>query len=205
MSDRSLDFRAPMIRALLNGRKTQDRRVLKPQPKPHATFFAYDLGDNGFFARWLEEDEQGNCDLPFARIPAMKGDRLWVKEAWRPLQYEADGAQMNWIASEHGFGTEAGRYRHARFMPRWASRLTLIVTDVQVQRLQEISEADAVAEGIEPSSSRDQDYSAFHARTSFQALWNSLHGPDAWDANPWVTALTFTVHNRNIDKMETDQ
>lgn len=232
MSERPIIFSAPMIRALLDGRKTQTRRVLKPQPKPHATFFAYDLGNNGFFARWLEEDEQGHADLPFARIPAMKGDRLWVREAHYLTNKHAyrlsAGVEQrinpadNYEACvyKEGFDRSTGglRLRPSIHMPRWASRLTLIVTDVRVQRLQEISEADARAEGAKagdwpdrPHCSCDDDdcaacshYPALHI-PAFKRLWDSLHGPDAWDANPWVAALTFTVHKRNIDQMETDQ
>jgi hypothetical protein len=94
-------------------------------------------------------------------------------------------------------------------MPRWASRLTLTVTDVRVQRLQEIAEADAVAEGVNPCLEGNQCPDGPHGgccamydpKDAYAALWNSLHGPDAWDANPWVYALTFTVHHRNIDAM----
>lgn len=82
-------------------------------------------------------------------------------------------------------------------MPRWASRLTLIVTDVRVQRLQDISRGDAMGEGCPFQNMADGD----DPREWFRALWNSLHGPDAWDANPWVCALTFTVHRCNIDQM----
>jgi hypothetical protein len=95
-------------------------------------------------------------------------------------------------------------------MPRCASRITLTVTDVRVQRVQDISEEDAKAEGAMFHDGRPtchhgwrHDYSDVWptARHSFCALWNSLHGPEAWDANPWVYALTFTVHHDNIDAM----
>jgi hypothetical protein len=111
-------------------------------------------------------------------------------------------------------GTE-GTWRPAIFMPRWASRLTLTVTDVRIERLQDISVTDAIAEGISRSKStfraapswRDylddhNDEGLLSAVHSFYTLWNSLHGPDAWDANPWVMALTFDVHKCNIDMME---
>ena len=232
MSERPIIFSAPMIRALLDGRKTQTRRVLKPQPKPHATFFAYDFGNNGFFARWLEEDEQGHADLPFARIPAMKGDRLWVREA-HYLTDDGDSGYAVFAEDANGVSdhleniqtlmntfpkvdwSKHARLRPSIHMPRWASRLTLIVTDVRVQRLQEISEADARAEGAKagdwpdrPHCSCDDDdcaacshYPALHI-PAFKRLWDTMHGPAAWDANPWVAALTFTVHKRNIRQME---
>jgi hypothetical protein len=101
-------------------------------------------------------------------------------------------------------------------MPRWASRLTLTVTDVRVQRLHDISEADAEAEGIERLKSGRGFYDptaskaavrfgewTSTARQGFSRLWESIHGPSAWDANPWVVALTFTVEKRNIDTGDT--
>jgi hypothetical protein len=83
-------------------------------------------------------------------------------------------------------------------MPRWASRLTLTVTNVRVQRLQDISVDDAIAEG------RPQGGEFLSARRWFHQLWNSLHGPEAWDANPWVVCLSFQTHRKNIDEMEVE-
>ena len=100
---------------------------------------------------------------------------------------------------------ELRKKRPSIHMPRWASRLTLTVTEVGVQRLQDISEADAVAEGCECDVDGWRDYlfpstqCCGTARESYRTLWNSLHGPDAWDLNPWVAAYTFTVHRCNID------
>lgn len=82
-------------------------------------------------------------------------------------------------------------------MPRWASRLTLIVTDVRVQRLHEISAWDALCEGV-----RKEVHGGACFIEGFQNLWSSIYGPDAWDANPWVVALTFDVVRKNIDEME---
>lgn len=237
MADKPIIFSAPMIRALLSARKTQTRRVLRV---PGWAVEIDKIGNDGY-TLWCLSRESGFI-LP-AMPQYLPHDRLWVREAWRtmngldplsgaqiaadcetagykrpwsPVQYEADGARVNWIADPHTFGTDPGRYRHARFMPRWASRLTLIVTDVRVQRLQEISEADARAEGsflgrcecMPPQRSGDamnrmfqQTWCAVHG-DEFSALWNSLHGPDAWDANPWVVALTFTVHRCNIDRTD---
>jgi hypothetical protein len=203
-------FSAPMIRALLDGRKTQTRRVLTPQP-----------------------DDLYEGQIP-RQLHIAIGDRLWVREAWRaPVMhdhikpsdlalgmsrsYEADDEQLS------GFGNDAvpfpigiaGKLRPGMFMMRWASRLTLIVTDVRVQRLREISEEDALAEGIQSrvwKSARfepqtcfgigDVEYHAPTASAAFADLWNSINGPDAWDANPWVAAYSFSVHRCNIDALE---
>lgn len=146
------------------------------------------------------------------------GDRLWVRETWRPavsaadpwhvaVAYAADGRVKHWDwASDADFGDWRlpKRAKHGDVpsihMPRWASRLTLIVEDVRVQRLQEITLGDICAEGLARSI-----YDFRPVQRGFDAfadLWNSLHGPEAWDANPWVCALTFTVHKTNIDQME---
>lgn len=101
------------------------------------------------------------------------------------------------------------------FMPRWASRITLIVTDVRVERLQNISEADAIAEGVDterccgvPSDSCGTHLGgccgqpeAVEPVEAYSDLWDEINGPGAWDANPWVAAYTFTVHHQNIDQI----
>lgn len=199
MADRPILFSAPMVRALLDGRKTQTRRVLKPDP---------DTLPNGFAG---------------VRMPYAPGDRLYVREAWRsascyddlapsamsgeePVRYEEDALWQTW-----GWGAPLrshGRLRQGIHMPRWASRLTLTVTDVRVQRLQEISEADAVAEGVNPCLCGHNCPNGEHGGccgicepvTAYAELWTELHGPGAWAANPWVCALTFTVRRGNIDE-----
>lgn len=181
MADRPILFSAPMVRALLDGRKTQTRRVLKPQPKERD--FRNVRPDE---ARWFYDPVRGGMWIadgvavgPFPSFAPR--DRLWVREAWRYVDwtedgqpyigYRAGGAKVlsypkgDWadrvvdiwadlsrpenIAID---GTAADRrWRPPLLMPRFASRLTLTVTDVRVQRLQDISEEDAVAEGFEPT------------------------------------------------------
>jgi hypothetical protein len=204
MTDRPIIFSGPMVRALLDGHKTQTRRVLKPQPSaPHFAHFR-----DGSIEYTIGPDGKGK------RVPHALGDRLWVKEAWRfdvewdeckPSQmhagsailFEADGTFRN---AADGTTGEPGRLRNARFMPRRFSRTTLTVTDVRVQRLQEIAEADAVAEGVTPYMPCCPDDTT-PAADAFMDLWNSLHGPEAWDANPWVWVKTFTVQHGNIDSI----
>ncbi len=213
MADRPIIFSAPMIRALLDGRKTQTRRVLKHQPEEHSKFAGfYSVPLSGAFQCKL----QGETKLHTQRMPYAPGDRLWVREAWisheayddlkpsemggeEPVRYLADGETQTWGWPDIDI---PGRYRHARYMPRWASRLTLTVTDVRVQRLQEISEADAWAEGLGSLTVTTPKLGAtVTCRDGFRDLWNILHGAEAWAANPWVVALTFSVHCNNIDQM----
>ena len=218
MTARPIIFSAPMVLALLAGRKTQTRRVLKPQPldgdfTPPCTIYPQittkagdEIPGKPFYgiSPW-----DGFWSI---RLPAAPGDQLWVKEqhttcnhgskavpdirAMYGLDYvgfsKADGRDWNWTSP--------------RFMPRWASRLTLTVTDVRVEQLQAISEADAVTEGAEPIHNKpggdegDPSDGWISYRDGFERLWNSINGPDAWAANPWVVALTFTVEQRNIDQ-----
>lgn len=106
------------------------------------------------------------------------------------------------------------KHRPSIHMPRWASRLTLIVSDVRIERLQDITEADAIAEGVERMRSGRGYYDPTHehgavhagiwfdtAVEAFAELWNSINGPGAWEANPWVTVTSFTPHLQNIDLM----
>ncbi|MDG3040467.1 hypothetical protein [Roseicyclus marinus] len=232
MADRPIIFSAPMVRALLDGRKTQTRRVLPNQPPEPATLQGWDISGNRRFAHFWHDLGDGCIEVHGSRLFAWRGDRLWVQEDWRtvssldlykpaqmremaheagyrqawaPITYLADGQRKNWES-----GDDAGRRRWSRHMIRELSRLTLTVTDVRVQRLQEISEAGAKAEGAAFHDGRGighsgwrHDLSDVHAdaRSSFARLWNSLHGPDAWDANPWVAAISFDVHRCNIDQM----
>ena len=210
MADRPILFSAPMVRALLAGTKTQTRRLLKPQPPEGATFFAWDIGPYGNFAAFMTE-RNANADLHPSRLPAWRGDRLWVREAHYLTDdgdneyalFPADEAaeiaehleQIARLQRDHPNPEHWAKHKRLRssiHMPRWASRLTLTVTEVRVQRLQEISEADALAEGVTAT-----DRST--ARGVYSRLWESLHGHDAWEANPWVVAVSFDVRKGNID------
>jgi hypothetical protein len=236
MADKPIIFSAPMVRALLDGRKTQTRRLLgpsntlfngRPWTKLHKTqVWAWEdawvdpgpspAGNPGPYLKlpWASGHEVFEDTVHRVYPMIQPGDRLYVREAFCPrLGYPAPIAKPHYRADDDK--PEWRRlWKPSIHMPRWASRLTLTVTDVQVQRLQEISKEDAVAEGIEPYCGIDPDchgYMNYFTRSedgywvpprqSFHTLWNSLHGPDAWDANPWVVALTFDVRRGNIDAM----
>jgi len=197
--DRPIIFSAPMVRALLGGRKTQTRRVLKPQPDPGQFFghITYVEAQNLLICRSATGMRQ---DI---RIPYAPGDRLYVREAhaFGPL----DPPPVIYRATAEDDGWEVGpdaRWSSPIHMPRWASRITLTVTEIRVQRLQEISTDDAIAEGIDlppvPGGTLALMAQGI-AKDAYRGLWNSLHGPDAWDANPWVVAVSFTVRKGNID------
>lgn len=226
--DRPILFSAPMVRALLEERKTQTRRIAKfIEPIDDGEFHIHNAG-GGLYG-------VSEADVPAGAVdyaPIAVGDRLWVREAWRMpsafdedspstavtrvgpsfrpnVFYEADGG----VRSAGAATGKSGRLRASMHMPRWASRLTLTVTDVRVQRLQDISSDDALAEGINPL---DWVLSAFRSESTgdgtilsstevrnyvpaFARLWKDINGAGSWDANPWVAAYTFTVERRNID------
>jgi hypothetical protein len=199
VKERPILFSGPMVRAILEGRKTQTRRVMKPQPQ-NETCFAW------FPPTGIVNAAPGGLwtDTPRAFVqPCPYGDpgeRLWVRESFdwiagkmvhavgglsetkriENIRYRADGgnpASCRWTPSIH--------------MPRWASRITLEIDDVRVQRLQEISEEDALAEGIDDAWLVKHQVSPPRV-PSFQALWDDINGAKhPWASNPWLWAITF--------------
>lgn len=198
MADRQISFSAPMVRALLDGRKTQTRRTLNPQP--------HLIGTTGSY---IGKDGKGH------QLRIAVGDRLYVREHWRTSPEHDDtaprdiakGAPLCFLA-DTGLTFPSplwGRHRQAMHMPRWASRLTLTVTDVRVERLQDISEDDAAAEGWPAPEDRATTGIA-EIRDAYPIgwyawLWDSINGTGAWNANPWIVAYTFTVQHGNIDRI----
>ncbi|MES2175088.1 MAG: hypothetical protein V4523_14235 [Pseudomonadota bacterium] len=225
MTDRAILFSAPMIEALLSGRKTQTRRILSLPPAPEhlGEWQASTVGGPGVYDGKGRETPEYPC-VWHSRTGAVVcprfavGDRLWVREAWRTHKAyddlkpsEMGGEETVWPELDRDNGHAHGRYRHARFMPRWASRLTLIVTDVRVERLQDCSEADAWAEGLlrHPGTGGayviigDLTLGADSAPYCYRMLWDHINGAGAWAANPWIVAISFDVRKGNIDNLET--
>lgn len=223
-------FSAPMVKALIAGTKTQTRRIIKPQPPETARYsgihYASGEPDSHFF-----NTPHGGFKV---RQRIAEGDRLWVREAVRGeelecgqdgVRYRADDAfapiantaraSIDWLALHTYWGhsgTPVGPWAPGIHMPRWASRLTLIVTDVRVQRLQDISEEDAVAEGFGGDFPDRVMPDVFPPRGGngwgdlsiaqcYGHLWDHINGAGSWAANPWVAAYSFEVHHQNIDAM----
>jgi hypothetical protein len=232
MADKPIPFTGPMVRAILEGRKTLTRRLLEPQPfedgyfegNVECTFVPSPASNQDAYVRCSVAAVGGGafrtetCGLRYA-----VGDRLWVREAWRsearfdplPPRDVPRGALVSFEAdysSEPNDGCR-GRYRHGRFMPRWASRITLTVTSVRVERLQDISEEDAKAEGmVQNYNPDDESHGAWtggvdflygwNATGAFRRTWELINGPAAWEANQWVAAYSFVADHRNIDAQE---
>lgn len=172
MKERPILFSGPMVRAILDGRKTQTRRPVKPQ----------------LFVATPSMFDFSKCPL------GQPGERLWVRETWmmgtmlgmhkgqeRPIAiYRADGEiKMSWRPSIH--------------MPRWASRITLEITRVWVERVRDITEEDAMKEGcireLKPDGSVGWGAGLVEAKDAFRDTWQSIYG--TWDDNPWVWAVEF--------------
>jgi hypothetical protein len=208
MRERPIIFSGPMVRALLENRKTQTRRICKP-----AAALARVIA--GPADAWTDESGSMLFRSPYGR----PGDRLWVKETtidvesfgWQgPVYAESDQARAAYAA---GFGAagEPGfippstiRKRTSLFMKRSMSRILLEIRSVRVERLQDITPADAIAEGIEPLGPRAwRNYAAATrgapdgpAHTgdpvaSYASLWKAINGAGNWDANPWVWRVEF--------------
>lgn len=234
MADRPILFSAPMVRALLDGTKTQTRRVLRPQPTliessgrwkfpvPKKTISKMATGHDHVFTASREFWEY----LPTGSFNYNPGDRLYVREAHAIVPRTAyrcsEGVEQ--VLCPHddydaaifrcGWDRSMPKWRPGIHMPRWASRLTLTVTEVRVERLQNISEADAIAEGCPVSTipgtiGHPLCQVGFNEMGTpifwFRKLWNSLNAERGcgWDVNPWVTATTFTIEHRNIDEVAT--
>ena len=185
MKERPILFSGDMVRAILEGRKTQTRRTVKPQPGDHMRIPM--LTQNGW--QFMTHPDQLRDTVSSWRCPfGIPGDRLWVRETWAEfagiepqveIVYRADKL-FDTEAKEHLIGN---KWRPSIYMPRWASRITLEITGIRVERLHDISYHDAVAEGcggmLEP------------ATVYFQCVWKDINGEDSWNANPWVWVIEF--------------
>jgi hypothetical protein len=209
MKELPIIYSMPMVQAILEGRKTQTRRIIKPEPHPYGTEII-DSGRTWYKGkgRWhnrliaqenpLRYEIASLHDCPYGEI----GDLLWVRETWshcnhplRPFMYKASiekqsGLTVKWSPSIH--------------MPKEAARIWLKVVDVRVDRLNHISEKDAIAEGVKSrysflfSETRYEDYSNRDSEwrdpvLSFYTLWESIHGEGSWEKNPWVWVIESEV------------
>lgn len=207
MKERPILFSGPMVRALLYGSKTQTRRVAGgvciKQPGVLIGLTGPDTAQVEFDAdsgEWVCNGGYWHKRCPYGQI----GDRLWVRESFSGPHHREHMPPRDWHSLDEihywadGNPDEGDwtKPRPGMFMPRWASRTTLEVTGVRVERLQDISEADARAEGAPPSHpsidriSREFGYADF-PRSWYGQLWDQINGEGAWAANPWVWVVEF--------------
>lgn len=212
MKERPIPMNVAMVRATLDGSKRQTRRICKPAEEAGLSRVipAYNSDDGeqrppyitpGWFG-----DEEG--DVLFSCPHGHPGDRLWVREAWRAptifnnvpprelnpiveLLYEADG----YVSTGKEQFLTMGKYRPPMFMPRWASRILLEITGVRAGRLQDISDADAISEGVKvhPDHHSKSKESIYSPVSAYRDLWESINGAGSWDANPWVWVIEFKM------------
>ncbi len=198
MNTKPIIFSAPMIRALQDGSKTQTRRIIKAKEVfISASGAVLDMADGNIKEIKFPYGEQGGY--------------LWCRETWhqdpaeRMVDYRADGQPGSIRDDEWSLW----KWKPSIYMPRWASRITLKMTGLRVDRLQGISEADAIAEGIEQEDDHWKDYldgdSSYAASPifSYKSLWESINGEGSWESNPFVWVLEFTVIKQNIDAVLT--
>lgn len=190
MKEKPILFSGPMVRAILEGRKTQTRRVVKHIPAlgwPEQWCEKY--GNDSPDTKAMLGDYRKFC--PYGQ----PGDRLWVRETWRPAVITKDTIKCDYRAD--GWSPECtARWKPSIHMPRWASRINLEIVSIRVERLNDISQKDAMAEGAPPSHptidavSREFGYPDF-SRSWFAQLWESINGQGSWNQNPWVWVIEF--------------
>jgi len=223
MKERPMLFNSEMVNAVLSGNKTQTRRVIKDQPYTIegnvSVIGGIDtsidiLRDKSKVSNFIMD----NCKCPYGKV----GDQLYVRETFRCNGWATDLATIFYKASKKKSYTEIheqfpvegkkqlkvdGKWIPSIHMPRWASRIQLEITDIRVERLNDISAKDALAEGIERTAAkyciepyRNYDHhcmgSGYNKSTpecSFMTLWESISGEGSWDLNPWVWVVEFKV------------
>ncbi|MET3414794.1 hypothetical protein [Methylobacterium sp. 1030] len=245
VKERPILFSAPMVRAILEGRKTQTRRVVKPS-KAHADgIIMLDHGRGWWpFNMFGDSESDRGMEYPIYCPYGFTGDRMWVRETWADansddgpcILYKADHNRRYLMHEDHflmedprgrnGESFDYSKTGKARFsgwagdiegrgkgykpsihMPRWASRIDLEITAVRVERLKDVSEGDAKAEGVERHPKEDGwlpygptlmeyldgiPYGHYEfAKHSFASLWRAINGAESWDANPWVWVVEF--------------
>lgn len=208
--ERPILFSAEMVRAILRERKTQTRRVIIPQPAHRPMFCPYVAGG---WSACADDGHSCTC-VSCPNRYGFPGGQLWVREAWLELDrghYRQTGPRDKLVPGQYGLCRNGVAYRadcdadsdaiRAAYgykwrpsihMPRWASRITLEVTEVRAQKLQEISAADAEAEGVDAIPSAPASLSH---RTAFAGLWNKINAKrgHSWEIDPWVWAITFKL------------
>ena len=210
MKERGMIFNGEMVRAILDGRKTQTRRPIKWK-QTRLT----EIGEREDGSKWpWSEDAEHACDFwhpcPFGAV----GDRIWVRETWARYNIDQNSHDIAYRATTPEDWPEEGRWRPSIHMPRWASCILLEITNVRVERLNAISEEDAQREGVHTEvwdqtvvarnyAARDEFFQFWSEdmphyvemnqlyRSSFRSLWESIYGAENWLANPWVWVIEF--------------
>lgn len=198
MKEHPIIFSTDMVKAILDGRKTQTRRVIKTQPSPNAKIFSRGLTLSKTWQEYdgyYEDAPPRLFDCPYGQV----GDRLWVREKYafcavddrtsRALYFDCNYTDI--IADKYD-KTKLG-WHPSIHMPRWASRITLEITGIRVERLQEITPDDIKAEGIDVTYTGTKQWSVGMPYSDMAKLWDSLNAKRGygWEVNPWVWVIEF--------------
>lgn len=222
MKEHPILFSTPMVQAILEGRKTQTRRIVKPQPpldnEDDDILVERDdcMGYPALVASWEGETQIHNVKFPYG----VEGDILWVRETWRQLIDCTTGekAGFTYCATDEEVAITESlekrfkskiKWKPSIHMPKEACRLFLKIKSVRVERLQDISEKDAIAEGVKmvDGETMYQNYYLGEgtwetsAKNSFCSLWESINGPESWEANPWVWVIEWEPSNSKLGKI----
>jgi hypothetical protein len=181
MKERPILFKGPMVRSIIDGLKTQTRRTINPQPSDDDTKnsnISYDADGDCFWWRMPGPIVTTGAKNKYGDV----GDRLWVKETFslEPKSHAGD----NVIYRADG-KPSSGSWKPSIFMPRWSSRITLEIVSTRVERLNDISESDAKAEGVESV------YPNLTPVLAYEELWESINGKNSWSLNPFCWVITF--------------
>ncbi|WKD48244.1 hypothetical protein [Microbulbifer spongiae] len=208
VKERPILFNGPMVRAILEGRKTQTRRIIGSKKKPVDIFIQDTQFIDGKEQSLGFEDENGGWFDTEEMCPyGHKGDRLWVRETHHlshhnALTYRADYNHNPFDEEECGEDCSmvGEKWRPSIHMPRWASRIDLEITNIRVERLREVSPEDAYCEGVTREmrngfgyacDESEEIFNMHQSKETFRFLWESIHGEGSWDANPWVWVIEF--------------
>ncbi|MCX5876625.1 MAG: hypothetical protein NT087_10115 [Deltaproteobacteria bacterium] len=193
MKERPILFSGPMAQAILEGRKMQTRRIVKGPAQ-------------GAMNRDDPREEEDGGELWLKQCPfGQPGDRLWVRESWSTLgifdKQKPSDMDKNYLGTIRykADGAQSGKLRPSIFMPRWASRIMLEIVSIRVERLQDISKEDAIAEGLERSPEGDEFFVKtknmfsrnMDPRDTYRALWCAINGYESWGDNSWVWVIEF--------------
>lgn len=225
MKERPILFSTPMVQAILAGNKTQTRRAIKAQPMPGiftpSHFYVRGKTKQKSIINDIVIPKGSDChrllshrefvkECPYGQV----GDQLWVRETWSAdypvVSYLAGGDEVNLIESLHRddllkmYDSQRGKWRPSIHMPRWASRIQLEITNIRLERLFDLSEDDAMAEGCNGvlwvndglgSKTPPKGYGLLNsyptAKHWFACLWDEINGSGSWTANPWVWVIEF--------------
>ncbi len=199
MKERPILFSTPMVQAILDGRKTQTRRIIKPQGNAVCFDIAMNKDNSDKWPRNLDADERfiSYMKCPYGRI----GDILWVRETFR----RSFGGNYTYLTDVYHPDDDPQKWKPSIFMPKEACRIKLQITNIRVERLHEIMKdeniEDIAAEGIpkSPFMTYDtdeegnilKDFNTYEFQEEYINLWESINGKGSWDKNPWVWVIEF--------------